>query len=137
VVGTVERDPEFGVDRLCAGMLRFPSGHATFTVGGQIVHHQRMELYGTRGRIEVEIPYSPTADHAARVLVDDGRDLLGGGVEAIELEPVDQFTLQAERFAEAVRGVGAVPVSLEDAVANMAVIDAIFRSLQTGRWERP
>jgi predicted dehydrogenase len=136
VVGVLERDREFGVDRLASAMLRFPDGQATFSVGGQIVHHQRMQLFGTRGRIELEIPFSPRADRPARLLVDDGRDVVGSGAEVIELPGVDQFTLQADRFSEAVRGRGEVPVSLEDAVANMAVLDALFRSAETRRWER-
>jgi len=137
VIGTLERDPEFGVDRLAAAMLRFPSATATFTVGGQIVHHQRMQIFGTHGRLELPVPFSPPNDRAVRLLVDDGSDLFGAGIEAIEIPAVDQFTLQSDRFAEAVRGLGAVPVPLEDAGANMAVIDAIFRSAESGRWEAP
>jgi predicted dehydrogenase len=137
VAGTLERDPEFGVDRLAAALLRFPAGHATFTCASQLVHHQRMQLFGTRGRIELELPFTPPNDRPARVLVDDGRDPSGSGIETIELPAADQFTLQGDRFAEAVRGLGDVPVPLEDAVANMAVLDAIARSAATGRWERP
>ena len=137
VIGTLERDPEFGVDRLTTALLRFPTGMATFTVGSQIVHAQRVQIYGTTGRIELRIPFSPPSDWRARILVDDGRDVLGGGVETIELDPVDQFTRQADRFVEAIRGMGDVPVPLEDAVGNMAVLDAIFRSIETGRWEAP
>ncbi len=135
-VGVLERDPEFGVDRLASALLRFRDGQATFSVGGQLVHWQRLQCLGTRGRIEVEIPFSPRADRPARLLVDDGRDVIGSGIEVIELPGVDQFTLQADRFSAAVRGLGEVPVSLEDAVANMTVIDAIFRSAETRRWER-
>jgi predicted dehydrogenase len=137
VIGTLERDPEFGVDRLTAALLRFPTGVATFTVGSQIVHAQRVQIYGTSGRIELPIPFSPPSDWRARILVDDGRDVLGGGLETIELDPVDQFTRQADRFAEAIRGMGDVPVPLEDAIGNMAVMDAIFKSIETGRWEKP
>jgi predicted dehydrogenase len=134
-VAVLERDPEFGVDRLASAMLRFPAGQATFSVGGQVVHHQRLQLFGTLGRVELEIPFSPRADRPARLLVDDGRDVIGSGIEVIEVPAVDQFTLQADRFSEAVRGLGEVPVPLEDAVANMAVLDALFRSAETRRWE--
>ena len=137
VVALVERDPDFGVDRLTSALLRFPTGQATFTCAGQLVPHQRVQVLGTRGRIEVEIPFNPPPDRESRLRVDDGRDLGGGGVETMVFPPVDQFTLQADRFAEAVRGVGSVPVPLEDSVANMAVIDALFRSTETGRWESP
>jgi predicted dehydrogenase len=137
VCATLERDPDFKVDRLVSGLLRFPSGQAVFTVAGQAALFQQMQIFGTRGRIEVEIPFNPPPDYATRILVDDGRDLTGGGIEAITFEPVNQYTLQGDRFSEAVRGRGAVPVPLEDAIANMAVLDALFRSAESGRWERP
>jgi predicted dehydrogenase len=50
---------------------------------------------------------------------------------------VDQYVVQADRFSEAIRGVGDVPVTLEDAIGNMAVIDALFRSADSRRWEQP
>ncbi len=137
VAATLERDPEFKVDRLVSALLRFPAGQASFTVAGQAAHHQRMQVLGTTGRIEVEIPFNPPPDHRARIFVDDGRDLRGAGVETITFDPVNQFTLQGDRFSEAVRGRGSVPVPLEDAIANMAVLDALFRSAESGRWERP
>ena len=137
VAAILERDPEFKVDRLVSALLRFPTGQAAFTVAGQAAHHQRMQILGTKGRIEVEIPFNPPSGRRARIFVDDGRDLTGTGVETITFEPVNQFTLQGDRFSEAVRGRGAVPVPLEDAIANMAVLDALFRAADTGRWERP
>ena len=137
VACVLERDPEFKVDRYVSGVLRFPAGQASFTVAGQAALWQRMEIFGTRGRIEVEIPFNPPATHPARIVVDDGRDLTGGGIEAETFEPVNQYTLQAERFAGAVRGRGAVPVTVEDALGNMAVLDALFRAAQSGRWEKP
>ena len=97
--------------------------------------YQRVQMFGTRGRIEVEIPFNAPPDRPCRIFVDDGRDLFGGGTEIIELPVVDQYTVQAEQFARAIRGTGAVPVPLEDAVANMEVIDALFRSAETGQWE--
>jgi predicted dehydrogenase len=136
VSAVLERDPELGVDRLVSGLLRFPTGQAAFTVAGQAALFQQMQIFGTKGRIEVELPFNPPPDRATRILVDDGRDLVGGGIESETFEPVDQYTLQGDRFGEAVRGRGAVPVPLEDAIANMAVLDALFRAADTGRWER-
>jgi len=69
--------------------------------------------------------------------VDDGSDFFGRGIETIEFPAVDQYQLQAERFGDAIRGRGALAAPLEDAVANMAVLDALFRSAHTGRWETP
>ncbi|CAN5911291.1 Gfo/Idh/MocA family oxidoreductase [soil metagenome] len=137
VTGVLEYDPEFNVDRVGSGLLRFPSGHATFTCGSQLVDHQRMQIYGTEGRIEVEVPYSPPYSRATRIFIDDGSQLAGEAAEEIVFPPVDQYRLQAERFSEAIRGVGHVPTTLEDAIGNMAVIDALFRSVQSRRWESP
>lgn len=137
VIAQIERDPEFGVDRLTSALMRFPGGQAAFACSGQLVPFQRMELFGTRGRIEVEIPFNAPPDRPCRILVDDGSALGGLAARAIELPVVDQYTLQADRFSDAIRGRGAVPVSVDDALANMAVIDALFRSAESGRWEAP
>jgi predicted dehydrogenase len=137
VVAQVERDPDFGVDRLASALMRFPNGQATFACSGQLAPFQRMEIFGTRGRIEVEIPFNAPPDRSCRIFVDDGSALGGLAAETIEFPVVDQYTLQADQFSEAIRGKGSVPVSIDDAVANMAVIDALFRSADSGRWEAP
>ena len=137
VAGMIERDPDMQIDRLTSGMLRFPSGQATFSCAGQLVPFQRMHVFGTEGRIEIEIPFNAPRDQPCRIFVDEGKQLAGRGAEIISLPAVDQYRLQAERFSEAVRGVGEVPVPLEDAVSNMAVVDALFRSATSGRWETP
>lgn len=136
-IANVERDPEFGVDRLVTALLRFDGGQAVFSCAGQLVPFQRMTLFGERGRIEIEIPFNAPPGRPCRIIVDDGSRFASEAAEVIEFPAVDQYTLQAERFADAVAGVGEVPVTLEDAVANMEVIDALFRSVDTGRWEAP
>ena len=137
VLGLVERDPDMKVDRLTSAILDFPSGQSIFTCSTQLVPYQRMHFLGTQGRIEIEIPFNAPPDRPCRILIDDGRDVFGGGI-AIENFPVcDQYTIQADAFSRAVREGTEVPVSLEDAVKNMAVIEAIFRSTDSGRWETP
>jgi len=137
VVGLIDRDPEMQIDRLTSGLLRFERGHATFSCAMQLVHYQTMQIFGTTGRIAVEIPFNAPPRDETRIFVDDGRDVAGSGIETITFPPVDQYTLQADRFSAAIRGVGGVPVSLEDAIGNMAVIDALFRSAESHGWERP
>ena len=137
VIAMLDRDPELRVDRLGSVMMRFPSGQGAFTCGGQIARHQRVTLFGTHGRIEVEIPLNAPPDRRCRVIVDDGMDTFGGGAEVLSLPAVDQYTLQGDHFVRAVRGIEPFPISLEDSVANMSTIDAIFRSADTGRWEAP
>jgi predicted dehydrogenase len=135
VVALVERDPQLGIDRLDCALLRFPNGQATFSSGTQLVPHQRMHIFGTTARIEVEIPFNAPPDDACRIFIDDGSDLHGKSREVLEFEAVDQYTLQSDQFAQAVRGLQPMAVSLEDAVANMAVLDALFRSEKSQRWE--
>jgi predicted dehydrogenase len=137
VIGLMERDPDMKIDRLTSGLLRFERGQATFSCATQLVAYQTMQILGTTGRIAVRIPFSAPPFDEYRVFVDDGSDWAGSGIETIAFPPVNPYTLQADRFSEAIRGVGSVPVSLEDAIGNMAVIDALFRSAESREWERP
>lgn len=133
VLGLIERDPEVKTDRLTSAILDFPSGQSIFTCSTQLVPYQRMQFFGTQGRIEIEIPFNAPNDRPCRVVVDDGRDLFGSGLSMEEIEVCDQYMLQGDLFSQAVRGQGEVPVSIGDAVKNMEVIEAIFRSAESGR----
>jgi predicted dehydrogenase len=138
VSAAIVRDPRFGnIDMLTSAILEFPSGHCVFTCSTQIMLQQSMRFYGTEGRLEPEIPFNAAIDRIARIIIDDGRDLDGGGRVVEEIPPCDQYMLQGDAFSRAIREGGDVPVPLEDALKNMAVIDAVFRSGETGRWEQP
>jgi predicted dehydrogenase len=137
VAGAIERDPEFGTDRLASAVLEFPSGQATFTCSTQMAPYQRMQFFGTKGTIQIEIPFNSPTDRETRIFIDDGRDLFGGGLVEERILPCDQYTIQGDVFSQAIRMNGEVPVPLEDAIKNMAVIEAVFRSAESGNWERP
>ncbi|MFN7994646.1 MAG: Gfo/Idh/MocA family oxidoreductase [Bryobacteraceae bacterium] len=137
VMAIIERDPVMKVDRLTSGVLDFPSGQSVFTCGTQLVAYQRMQFFGTAGRIEIEIPFNAPSDRACRIFVDDGSDLSGAGIETETFPVCDQYTLQGDLFSKAIRGHGEVPVAIEDAILNMAVIDALVRSAESGKWETP
>jgi predicted dehydrogenase len=137
VCSLLERDPALKVDRLTSAILEFPSGHATFTCSTQLVPYQRMQVLGSTGRIEIEVPYNAPNDRPCRIFVDDGRDLLGGGITIETFPTCDQYTIQGDVFSRAVREGTTVPVPLPDAIRNMAVIEAIFRSAESGVWEVP
>ena len=92
---------------------------------------------GTKGRIEIEIPFNAPIDRPCRIFIDDGRDLFGGGIITETFPICDQYTIQGDVFSRAVREGTEVPVPLEDAIKNMAVIEAIFRSAESGKWETP
>ncbi len=135
VLALIERDPEMGVDRLTSGILDFPSGQSVFTCSTQLVPYQRMQFFGTTGRIEIEIPFNAPPDQPCRIFVDDGSDLFGASIRTETFPVCDQYTIQGDLFSKAVRGEGEVPVPVGDAIRNMAVIDALFRSAQSGTWE--
>jgi predicted dehydrogenase len=137
VAGVVERDPDFGTDRLASAVLDFPSGQATLVCSTQMVAYQRMQFLGTKGRIEMEIPFNAPPDRETRIFIDDGEDLFGGGVVTEKFPICNQYTIQGDAFSRAVREGGEVPVPLEDAIKNMAVIEAVFRSAESGKWEQP
>ena len=136
VSAAIRRDPQFGnIDMLTSAILEFPSGHCVFTCSTQIMQQQSMCFYGTTGRIQPEIPFNATPGGTSRIFIDDGRDLTGGGRVVEEFPACDQYTIQGDLFSRAIREGGVPPVPLEDAVRNMAVIDAVFRAGETGKWE--
>jgi len=137
VFALIERDPEMKIDRLASGILDFPSGQSSFACGTQIVPYQRMHFFGTKGRVEIEIPFNAPTDQSCRIFIDDGSDLFGAAIQTETFPVYDQYTIQGDLFSQAVRGEGDVPVSIDNGVRNMAVIDALFRSAESGRWETP
>ncbi len=137
VAGVVELDPEFKTDRISSAVMEFPSGHCVFTCSTQLVPFQRMQFFGTKGRIEIKIPFNAPNDRPCEILVDDGRDVFGNGITKEEIPTCDQYAIQGDAFSRAIREGRDVPVPLEDAIANMAVIEALFRSAESGKWERP
>jgi predicted dehydrogenase len=134
VVGLIDRDPQMGTDRLASAILDFPAGHSIFTCSTQLVPYQRMHFLGTRGRIEIEIPFNAPVDRPTRLFIDDGGDLFGGRITTETFPVCDQYTLQGDAFSKAVLENTEVPVSIEDAIKNMAVIEAIFHSANSGQW---
>lgn len=137
VIGLLERDPDFQTDRLASVILDFPASQSIFTCSTQLAPYQRMQFLGTTGRIEIEIPFNAPNDRPCRIFIDDARDVFGTGITTETFPTCDQYTIQGDVFSRAIRGEGEIPVSIEDAIQNMAVIEAVFRSAQTGRWERP
>ena len=138
VIACIERDPSFKTDRLTSAILEFPTGQAVFTSSTQMVNYQKMQFFGDAGRIDIEIPFNAPTDKPCRILIDDGKDLYAGGSTIVETLPIcNQFTIQADLFSVAIRENTEVPNPLEDAICNMAVVEALFRSAQSGKWEIP
>ena len=129
VCSTIEYDPQFKTDRLASALLDFGSGTATFTCATQLTPYQRVNIYGTEGRVEIEIPFNAPPDRPCKMWHQEG-----DRVEEIVLQTVDQYTLQGDAFSQAILNNAPAPTPIEDALANMRVIDAVFESGRHEKW---
>jgi len=130
VLGSVDTDPAFGTDRLASGVMEFAEGTATFTCSTQLSPYQRVNIFGTEGRIEIEIPFNAPPDRPTRLWHQRGTE-----IAERTFGVCDQYGLQADRFARAVFDETPVPTPLTDALANLRVIEAVFASARAGRAE--
>jgi predicted dehydrogenase len=137
VSALIEEDPEMRTDVVTSAILHFPSGQCVFTCSTQLVPYQRVQIFGNRGRIEIEIPFNAPPDEPCRIFLDDGADPSGRSAEVLQFDICDQYTIQGDLFSRSIREGTELPVPLEGSVRNMAVIEAIFRSAKSGRWEEP
>jgi predicted dehydrogenase len=135
VIALIDRDPRFGTDRTISALLDFGAGHRlVFTASTQSVPYQRVQIIGERKRIEVRIPFNAPPGKGMDVLTDDGSALDGSGIHTETMPACDQYGLQGDAFARAIRTQTPLPWGVDDAVANMRVIDALFASEKTGAW---
>lgn len=126
VAASLERDPDFGIDRFTSAILNFSGGRqCVFSCATQLAPFQRMFLLGTTGKLEIEIPFNAPPDRPCRVRLNDE--------DWSELPTADQYTIQGDLFSQAILNDSEVPVPLEDALGNMRAIEAIFRSAHEGR----
>ena len=130
VFGDVEIDPRFQTDRLASAILDFGSGTSTFTCSTQLAPYQRVHIFGTEGRVEIEIPFNAPPDVPCKMWHQRGEE-----IEEIQLDTCDQYGIQGDLFARAILDDAEVPTPIEDAVANMRAIEAVFRSSESGRFE--
>jgi len=134
VTGTIDRDPKFKTDRLMGGLADFGKGrHLSFTISTQLAPYQRVHIMGTKGRIEVEIPFNAPPDKPNRLFVQ-GMEMNQGQMHSYPVS--DQYQLQAEAFGRAIRSGKKLAWGVDDAIKNMKIIDAFFKSEKTGKWER-
>jgi predicted dehydrogenase len=138
VVSLIDRDPTFRTDRTSSALIDFGEGrHLTFTTSTQTANYQRVQIMGSKARLEVHIPFNAPQGGAMSLYIDDGRKLGDASAKRTKLPKADQYQLQGEAFSRAVRGTEKPEFGLEDALLQMRVIDALFRSEKSGAWETP
>lgn len=125
VSSLMEMDTNLGVDRLTSMLMDFGSAQVIATCATQAVPSQRVHIFGDRARLEIEIPFNAPPDRPCRIFLDDGSSLDGAARRVIEFPVCDQYTLQGDAFSEAILGKRDQPLSLEDSIANMRVLDAV------------
>jgi predicted dehydrogenase len=136
VIALVDRDPTLEIDRTTSALVDFGAGRQmTFTVSTQSVPYQRTQILGTKGRIEIEIPFNAPPDVPTRIFIDDGSLPGGRSARTVEFPIVNQYQLQGEAFSRAVRGAAPLAYDLEDALKNMRILDALRRSEASASWE--
>jgi predicted dehydrogenase len=129
VMGLVEYDPQFHTDRIASGVLDFGTGTATFTCSTQLAPYQRVNICGTTGRVEIEIPFNAPPDKPTRLWHQRGDQ-----IEEISFAVCDQYTIETDAFSLAVMNDTPVPTPLSDAVANMRALEAVVISGKTNAW---
>lgn len=135
VVSLVERDPNFKTDRLAGALADFGNGRQlVFSCSTQLVPYQTVQAMGTKGRLEILIPFNAMQGEAMTITIDDGSEKDRSSARKETLPACDQYAEQAEAFALAVLGKGSLAYGIEDAIQNMRILDALFQSERSGGW---
>jgi predicted dehydrogenase len=136
VVSSLKIDEKFNTDKLASVIMEFPSGRAVFTSATQLMEYQRMQFFGDKKMLEMRIPFNSPVDKKTEIYINEG-NILENGKLLEDFESCNQYTLQGDMFSLSIIEDKPVAVPLEDSLKNIAVIEAIFRSANTGKWEKP
>ncbi len=129
VCALIDFDPNFKIDRLASGIMEFEQGVSSFICSTQLCPHQRVNLIGDQGRVEIEIPFNAPPDRPCRLWYQTD-----SGIQEITFDICDQYTIQGDLFSKAIIDDSPVPTPIEDAVANMQIIEALFESAKKSSW---
>ncbi len=130
VAATIEFDPTFHTDTYGSAVLEFDAGTSAFTYSTLLEPYQRVNIFGTEGRVEVMIPFNAPPDRPCIVNLQQN-DV----VQEIKLETADQYEIQGELMSRAILQDAPVPTPFDDAVANMRVIERCFAASREGSWQ--
>ncbi|MEM7260144.1 MAG: Gfo/Idh/MocA family oxidoreductase, partial [Pseudomonadota bacterium] len=128
-MATMSIHPDYGTDIIASGILDFGEGSATFTCSTQMSAYQRVNILGTEGQIEIEIPVNAPANETTTMWLASGDERIEETIAAC-----DQYTLQGDAMSQAILNNSDLPVTLDDAVANMRVIESMMASHRQAGW---
>lgn len=138
VIAAINRDAKLRVDTLSSGLLEFPGGgQLVFSSALRLAAFQRVTILGTEGRIDIPVPFTPSKEMACRITIDSGKSLDGSSAQFEEFPAEDQYAMQCDSAAAVFRGETVQEFPIEDGIANMRIIDALYRAAASGRWESP
>jgi predicted dehydrogenase len=129
VCSSIDYDPEMKIDRLVTGILQFYNGTSSISCSTQIAFTQGAEIFGTKGKITIEMPFTPSPDTSAKIILQQGEN-----IKKITFEPCNSYTLQGDAFSKSILDDSPVQISLSDTLANMKVIDKIKESAANNNW---
>ena len=140
VVAAIDRDPAWKIDRLATALLDYGDGHASFTVGTQSgpsasATHQQFSVLASNGWLRCDFPYAHGRPTACHVFIGDHTS--AGSIETATcaFEPVNQYTLQVDRFSRYLRGEPVPSRPIEDSLLTLRIIEALFESARSGGWQ--
>jgi predicted dehydrogenase len=131
IEASITRDPDLGVDIVTSALMEFGEGIATFTCAIRAEDDQRVHIYGTGGRISIDIPFNIPPDRPTHVRVAAGGDPpVAPDVETLTFGTADPYGCEANAFAAAILDGLPTPTPPSDGVANMRVIERIVEAAE-------
>lgn len=117
-------DAEYGVDMRMAGVLDFSQGQALIDCSFNLPYRTDLEIVGESGTIIIPKPWLPDPE---TTLIINGR---------AERPPAEnQYVAEFEQLSHSIVSGTAPPYGPEDAIRQMKVVDAVRRSMESGRPE--
>ncbi len=141
-IAAMQMDSRMGVDGTTTALLDYGRAHASFTASlragpsGVPGTHQQFSVLGTKGWLRMDFPYAHGQLRACRVQVGDTTSVGAFPAREITFDPQSQYELMLERFSKLVRGEAARSYLIEDSCDMLRTIEALFRSVKSGAWEK-
>ncbi len=129
---TVEYDPKFGTDRYASVRADFGEFELSFYLSTQLANRQAIAFHGDKGFIEVTAPFNSNLYEGDEVRLHNAAH---NHTQVWRYTGINQYQLEAEAFARAVKSKKEKIFTLEDSVRNQRVIDAIYKAGKSGKWE--